>query len=275
MLVVIALILLVAGMAMPTIAQLFRSGADAQAYNLVSAQINATRTYAMQNNCFACLHLQVATGPGSSDPQTTVGVIFVWNPTISKFGLTNPTTGQPTGFDPQSYPGNYAFGQASAAFINIGNTTTNTYLSQVANVGGGCDFNPANTTAVADKRTLNIAAPWFTSVNIIFTPLGDITTTINGQTSFLFDTTSAAFYTQTAGVAPAGQGVWEAGTANSRWTNSLQTNGFSAVNALTMFSMTDANNSYKTSPNDFLSFINQSGQLIPINVYTAQLFPRR
>jgi type II secretory pathway pseudopilin PulG len=272
MLVVIALILLVAGMAMPSIAQLFRSGADAQAYNLVSAQINAARTCAMQNNCFTCLHLQVATGSASPDPQTTVGIIFIWNPTTAKFGLKNPTTNLPTGFDPQSYPGNYAFGQASTAFINVNNATANAYLSQVANVGGGCDFNPGALSTAADRRTLNIAAPWFTSVSIIFTPLGDITTTINGKTTFVFDTSASAF-TSTP--------IWDAVTANGRWdtgSNTFKTDqsGFSAVNALTMFSMTDANNSYRSNTaTDFVNFINQNGQLIPINIYTAQLFPRR
>jgi len=287
MLVVIALILLVAGLAMPGITQLFRSGADAQAYNLMAAQINATRTYAMQNNCYACLHLQVATGPGSSDAQTTVGIIFVYDsnhwPNGKAFGnktyvggfcLKNPATLLPTGFDPQSYPGHYAFGQASLNFIAA---NTANYQPQVANT----NFAPTVLNPT-DRSVQNVAAPCFTSVNIIFTPSGDITTTIAGQTTFAFDTTSTTagpFYSTVVGAnnPPASVCIWDGAAANSNYSGSVQNNGFIGVNALTMFSMTDANASVKstsTAATDFTNFMTQNGQLLPINVYTGQLFTR-
>jgi hypothetical protein len=93
------------------------------------------------------------------------------------------------------------------------------------------------------------------------------------------------------------QSILEATTANSRWHTTLnrvvtpsdaatlalrvppELPGFCGVNALTMFSMTDANGSYKgTAANaaaDFQAFMNESGQLIPLNVYTAQPLPRK
>lgn len=58
LLVVVGIIMIVLGIAIPSIANLFRSGAEVQARNLIDAQISAARMLAVRNRGPVALHFQ-------------------------------------------------------------------------------------------------------------------------------------------------------------------------------------------------------------------------
>jgi prepilin-type N-terminal cleavage/methylation domain-containing protein len=60
LLVVVTIIALLVGTVAPSLAGLFTSGSDSQAYNLIAAQLAAARAMAIQEHTFAGLHVQLA-----------------------------------------------------------------------------------------------------------------------------------------------------------------------------------------------------------------------
>ena len=77
MLVVLAIIALIMGASLPSIRVLFTSGADAQAYNLLSAQLRAARGLAVQQQTHAAVHIRrYDDGLPDADPGLT-GAFFV------------------------------------------------------------------------------------------------------------------------------------------------------------------------------------------------------
>ena len=74
LLVVLALVMLISVIALPSVARIFDSGADAMAYNQMSAQLEAARVYALENSKPAGIHLQLADPVANPDLE---GVQFV------------------------------------------------------------------------------------------------------------------------------------------------------------------------------------------------------
>ena len=60
MLVVLAIILLIAGITLPSIVKLFDAGAEEQSYNILSAQLTAARALAISENTYTAVHIQRA-----------------------------------------------------------------------------------------------------------------------------------------------------------------------------------------------------------------------
>ncbi|MEI7836226.1 MAG: prepilin-type N-terminal cleavage/methylation domain-containing protein, partial [Planctomycetota bacterium] len=58
MIVTICVIALLTSIAMPALVQLFRSGADAQAYNIVSVELTNARSNALQKGVYSGVHFQ-------------------------------------------------------------------------------------------------------------------------------------------------------------------------------------------------------------------------
>jgi len=107
LLVVLAVIALLAGAVLPSMAGLFTAGADSQAYNLIAAQLAAARALAIQEGRLAGVHVQ----PAAADVKASLaGGIFaavVWDPnSTGTFTLAD-------GFIPQRIPGAMAFLQLS------------------------------------------------------------------------------------------------------------------------------------------------------------------
>ncbi|MBL7133291.1 MAG: hypothetical protein ISS78_04280, partial [Phycisphaerae bacterium] len=60
LMVVLVLVMLISAIALPSVARIFDSGADAMAYNLISAQLESARMYALENGTPAGIHVQLA-----------------------------------------------------------------------------------------------------------------------------------------------------------------------------------------------------------------------
>lgn len=60
LLVVLALVMLISVIALPSVARIFDSGADAMAHNQISAQLEVARVYALENSKPAGIHVQLA-----------------------------------------------------------------------------------------------------------------------------------------------------------------------------------------------------------------------
>lgn len=130
MIIVIGVITLLMAIAMPSFMQIFSSGAEAQAYNIVSSQLTVARSYAIQNSVYAGVHVQMGDAQDKwkakqwsavvwYDPTRTCGLggdprgyRSLWGGGVSDTGWLGLVEGYPM----QAVPGNVAFGEADNNF---------------------------------------------------------------------------------------------------------------------------------------------------------------
>ncbi|MFP4052371.1 MAG: Tfp pilus assembly protein FimT/FimU [Phycisphaerae bacterium] len=154
MMVVLGVIILAAGIALPSITTLMQSGADKQAYNLVAAQIRAARALAIEEGTYAGVHIQLADDRKNPDMEGTcyAGVVIFQqmdsetNPTMAYFDVAG-------GYDVHPIPGNMAFGDLS---------------NEKGTIGGGGDFSYGNPKS-------------FTTMTLIFAPSGRLIYSVQGK----------------------------------------------------------------------------------------------
>ncbi|MFP4139807.1 MAG: Tfp pilus assembly protein FimT/FimU [Phycisphaerae bacterium] len=152
MMVVLGVIVLAAGIALPSISALLSAGADKQSYNLISAQIRAARSLAMRNGTYAGVHIQMADADRNPDLE---GVCFT-----SLVMLESMDTSQ-ANFDiapeskPERVPGNLAFGDLSNE------------KSQIF-AGGDGEFDYKSPKS-------------FTTMTIVFSPNGRLVRSVQGR----------------------------------------------------------------------------------------------
>lgn len=158
--VVIAMILLILTIALPSLTHLFRSGADAQSANIVTAFFSAARTLAIREAQYTCVHNQLA-APGTKAAGTGYLAICIRDPNTRLFRLA-------TGFEPQILPGDMALGDVSATTVSGGNFIA----------------------AAADPSVL-------LCFSIVFSPSGKVVAQIQGE-NVKFDSTDPAFSTTDA-----------------------------------------------------------------------------
>ena len=152
LLVVIGLIVLLAAVALPSIVKIFGSGADAQAYNQLSAQLVAARALAVQGATYAGVHVQMADGLARPNLANTCwAAVVIYDPSTS-----TPSFHVPDGYEPKRVPGNIAFGEVSAQFVN------------------GGSYNSGRMDATEEIED-------FTTFTIVFSPSGSLVTRINGD----------------------------------------------------------------------------------------------
>lgn len=155
LLTVVAMMILIGTFSLPTVFRALNSGAEAQAFNMVYAQMNAARTLAMKTGNFTCLHFQVATGHTALRDTCFAGV-FAYSTTTNTFSPA-------PGYDLLRIPGKMALGRITP------NTSSGTvYLD-----------NAGNFQNVSDASG-NID-PYFTEGTVIFAPNGTVVTQVNGQ----------------------------------------------------------------------------------------------
>ena len=114
MMVVLGVIIMAAGIALPSINTLLQSGADKQAYNLIASQIRAARALAIETGNYAGVHIQMADKQKNPDLAGTcyAGVVAFQqmdnkvNPKVAYFDVAG-------GYDVQPIPGSIAFGDLS------------------------------------------------------------------------------------------------------------------------------------------------------------------
>ena len=160
LLVVITMILLAMTIALPSMMSAFRSGADAQAVNIVSATCSAARVLAFKEGLYTCVHHQLATGPKSGGGGYLA--ICIRDPNTGLFRLA-------PGYDPQQLPGDMALGDVSSYTV---------------------DASGFKLVAGTDPGLLMC-------FSIVFSPVGKVVVQIEGQPA-KFDQNDPAFRTNDA-----------------------------------------------------------------------------
>ncbi len=156
LIIVISIIVLVAGIALPGIVSIFTAGADAQAYNAFAGQLSAARAMAIQSGTYAGVHVQLGDGTGDPDlAKTCYSVVVAYDAGAAKFQKAD-------GYDPVRMPGTMAFGELSSTFINGSNYQ-------------GLD---------------NL--PDFTTFTVVFSPQGTLVEQVDGN-NVSFDSSSPLF----------------------------------------------------------------------------------
>ncbi|RKY25443.1 MAG: hypothetical protein DRP83_06200, partial [Planctomycetota bacterium] len=105
------------------------------------------------------------------------------------------------------------------------------------------------------RNLADASLPGFTTFTIVFSPSGQVVTRVAGG-NVVF--APGGLFT------PAATAVWDLNTANAAASSTGAT-------AITMFDYRELN---LRSAAERIIYLNESGQFLPINVYTGQLFPR-
>ncbi len=110
LIVVISVIGAAMALAVPSMMALFSSGADKQAYNLLTAQMTAARAVAIENGEYAGVHVQMSseTDPYDRNCYSTV---------VEKVSTSDSFT-PAANFYPEAMPGKMAFGQINSRFVS-------------------------------------------------------------------------------------------------------------------------------------------------------------
>jgi hypothetical protein len=244
MMVVIGLVALMAAMALPSIVSLMNAGADAQAYNLIAAQLTFARSLAIERVNYAGVHCQVADAKDSTGllrpKQQDVcysGIVFV----DDSNGFTSPTK-LFTGYNaPKQVPGGIGFGKVCTAMSGDGATV-------------GTDEKAPYTSDAGTQEK-------FTTFTVLFTSTGTAVKSVDGQT-VRFWTKDPLFLDNPKAADIAGsRKLWELTNADDHF----------AVTAMCLFEM---RRYAPVSPADRISYLNDNAQFLPLNNQTGQLYIR-
>jgi type II secretory pathway pseudopilin PulG len=253
MMVVIGLVALMASMALPSIIALFNSGADAQAYNLISAQITAARAKAVLSSTYAGVHVQMADALNDAEDgllrpelkEMCFSGLIVYDSEKKYFDLI-------PGMAPQRIPGNIAFGYASEAVTPPSAGAAGTLEATIGNSASSLFEG-----AAAENMTK------FTTFSVIFNPLGAVTRFVNGNPIKFNDQSPIFNDVATTDVARFGsKRLW-------RLVNIDYVQDRYGTTAITMFDVAE----YSSASNK-VAYLNENAQLLPLNVHTGQLYKR-
>lgn len=289
--VVIALLGVLFMTAYPTIIGLFRSGTDAQAYNVVVAMLTAARSEAMQRGAPVAVHFEKALDPtvaqyagctlinNDDNRESYWCAVMVWVP-IAPGDFNTGKFAPCAGFPPRRLPGTMAVGEVSDTYVKKDGTY------DVAS------FN-------SDLTDVNYLA--FTSFTVIFDPNGAVIRYYSDYPNVFcniiandgatpvpnLDTTrSRILFWQvnieaehTAPDAPYNKPALSAGSQRVfeqyviwglRSDTTLSGASKPGATALVLFD----SKALKNSPNR-TDYLDANGQIIAINASTGQLFPRK
>jgi len=231
MMVVIAMIGIAVGLALPSVMGLFNAGADAQAYNLLAAQLTTARAMAIRNHTYGGVHVQLADGKDNSGnllrpdlAEACFSAIVLYDRKMQRFQVQG---------QPQRVPGSYAFGQVSGDTVSSGNQWS-----------GG-----AGTAAT------------LTTFTVVFAPSGSATKMVEGK-PVVFDANDPLFYNSTAYTVAGNTKLWQLPH------NTAGTDAKYGVLAVTMFDYTEYLTStnkteYLNDRGQFLPLNAHTGQLFP------------
>ncbi|MCY2927211.1 MAG: prepilin-type N-terminal cleavage/methylation domain-containing protein [Planctomycetota bacterium] len=276
LIVTICIIGLLTAISMPALIQLFRSGADTQAYNVVSVELTNARSYAMQNNCYGGVHFQVrANGSGVfycavvAGTRKTVG--YTWDggdasatPPRSAHWVLPPDPGTVTfglaaGYQLQELPGNIAVGQVDG------------FASETGFSGDFSDTNMGN----------------FTTSTVVFNPSGGVVKSVKGgKVLFATDATDVdprdlARVVSTPLPAPKVDPTYFKADAFSDtatgayWTLALANGGADGRDGVTAITLFEYKVLAAYAAADRTTYLDQFAQILPVNLYTGQLYDRK
>ena len=155
LLVVIGVIALVAAVAVPSIIGIFNAGADAQAYNLLAAQLSAARSQAIQDGNYVGLHVQMAYYNLTEGSEYNADLKYVCYASLVSYNKDTKRFGAAPGYIPRRMPGHIAFGEIPGDFVD--------------DTGS---FNELTDTQLKD----------FTSFTVVFSQAGSAVTQVAGET---------------------------------------------------------------------------------------------
>jgi len=252
--VTISVIVLVASMALPTITHMMTAGADAQAHNILAAQLVSARAAAITKNNYFGVHAQMGADNIAERMSFNRGKCFVSVVELGKgiVGYTGPSAYDPKfvtydknqfgladGYRPRRLPGNMAAGEISNDFMT------------------GGDYQNLSNSSLAD----------FTCFTIIFSPDGAICRSVNGMP------VRFGLYERTIG---AGINIFKRQHAYDMgylWDYQALDNGIeSPVAAFTLFDYSEV---LLRSASERVTYLNEYGLLMAINVHTGQLLERK
>lgn len=231
LIVTICIIGMLMTIAMPGLIQLFRSGSDAQAYNIASTELANARNNALQKGVFSGVHFQERDFAGS----TSTFYCGVVDKAVgaTSFGLADM-------FTLQELPNSMAVGMISS------------------------DYTDSNGNYTGDFSDTNM--PNFTTLTVMFAPQGNLVQTVADPVTgapkpVLFDTAADLFTANP---------YWSVTRANSDGKGG--TVGKNGAMALTVFA-------YKTLMNwpvaNRAAYLSQYAQVMPVNLYTGQIYDRK
>jgi prepilin-type N-terminal cleavage/methylation domain-containing protein len=270
MMVVIGLVALLAAMALPSIVTLLSAGADAQAYNLIAAQLTFARALAIERVNYAGVHCQIADAkvagalvrPKQEDVCFT-GIVFIDDANANTNGsitTANPNGGNRkfTGYSvPKPVPGGIGLGQVVTAMASGETATVDAATTTACSYTGDAGYKPV-----------------FTTFTVVFNANGTVVrsndATNSGKVEFWdSDPLFKVPTTTSAGDVIGSQQLWDILNAN-------KANNQYGATAIALFEMkryapVASATGTSTGPKEYL---NGSAQLLPLNTYTGQLYLR-
>ena len=293
--IVMSIIVLVAGIALPTIGTLLTSGGDAQAYNLLAGQLTIARALAVQKGTYVGVHVQMSDrldsagqcysavveldrAGGTSDQNWTNSNRLddddkTWTPDQWRGYLVILTGG--TGAGPSAYEIAGNTGTRITIFGSWTVDTTTTYVIlgfklaegyQPQRMPGSMAFGRitppfldfSQSPYVADELNNDTKLKAFTRFTILFSPGGQIAEDVEGcAVAFGWDT---ALFSATGSTPQL--------DSTQLWERPAPEPG---VTTVAMFN-------YDELPSDGpgrAKYLNENGQFLPINTHTGRLFERK
>ena len=262
MMVVIGLVSIMVAMSLPSVMALFNAGADAQAYNLLTAQLTASRARAVVGSTYAGIHVQLADAP-------LIETDTAEFPTLLRPKLQGVCFSGMLGYDPNTasfdliaaptrIPGTVAFGYASKSVT--GSSTTGGLEATL----GESSTNPFEGAAGTLSK--------LTTFSVIFNPVGAVTRFANGE-AIRLNPQSKVFSDYSVSTIDrelyGSQRMWRMTTAGTPMNYVQDRYG---VTAITMFNFTEYEAAGTSSKR--LDYLNENAQILPMNVHTGQLFKR-
>lgn len=236
LMVVVSLIVLLLATALPTINRLFNAGADAQAYNMLAAQLATARAIALQRGTYTCVHIQPGDATERLREQRSVYMaILQLDPNSLHFSL-------PADFNPPEPVGGHI------AFGDVGRLDS--YYNDDDDVNDAGQF----------TNLQGLDADEFTTIDFVFSPAGKVVRRVPGAPD-----EGGVRIADNCPTVDSDRPVWERRDARAGATAVIlfDYNWFSALD------LDDADDG-----NDAALVFNESASFLPVNLYTGELFPR-
>lgn len=295
----IAVIVMVASLALPSIISIFGAGSESQAYNLLSAQLTAARALAIQNANYAGVHVQLAADDSGEEGRCFVA-IMVYDPVSRTFSL-----------DHVSEAGTVS-SSGDETLTESGKTwSADQWKGYSVRIRLGTGAGQIRSIRENTSEQLTIEPAWGTHPGagakyVIFQPSGHSPQRVPGSIAFgeirdpfvdgsgaydndnLSDSDLPDFTTFTIVFSPSGSVVrWIRGAPiefdttiglfttyedSRRIWDPSNVNGHAGASAVTIF---DYPQLAERSEDDRADYLNECGQFLPVNIHTGQVMVKR
>jgi len=261
MAVTLTVILLAATLVVPSVGKMLASSADTEAFNLLAAQLTAARAEAISQSTYAGIHVQLHGTPRTSETKGAYTMVIIYDRDKALFK-------RPEHFLPHRLPGMMAAGELSS--------DPNASISFISNQDPGTYRN------LGDNNL-----PDFCSFSVIFSPDGTVVSQVRNEDDTPSNIRFMRRMGDNAGADPAFWAMFvkldtedndRDGNTNEHDPN--DTTGFwrfedtdneSGVSAFTLF---DYGELQSLDSGQRANYLDESGQFMPVNMHTGQLFDR-